>query len=154
MKINEMIFRKVMFYRCPEISETLLNKLITKYHRDINSGVLKPKQIMVYDCVLQDKIMHNHEVSNVKSKQRLTEIILRGIPPISDDQSYSIEIVDDEIHIRIYKNEFINLIQYVVEQLDLPEHHCDVICEEYKLLVQAIEYIKKYKITDVSQEYI
>jgi hypothetical protein len=153
MKINETILLKVMFYKCPETSETQVAKLMTRYHKDVMTGVLVPKHIMIYDCVLNDRLISNREITNIKSKQRLTEIILDGIPPIAEDQSYSIEIIDDEIHIRIYKNETIDMIQYIAEQLGISEHQYECIYKEYNNLIQAIELIKKYKITTPEKTY-
>lgn len=147
MKINETILLKVMSYKCPEVSKTQVGKLIDKYHKDVMTGVLVPKHVMIYDCFLNDKLTSNREIMNIKSKQRLTEIILDGIPPIAEDQSYSIEIIDDEIHIRIYKNEIINMIQYIAEQLGISEHQYECIYSEYNKLIQAIELIKRYQIT-------
>ena len=144
MKIIESILIKVIHEILPDIETKEITDLLRRYHEELKNGTIHPEYTVIDDIILNDLLPSNRQIININSKQRLTEIIMKNIPNLTTNQTYSMELIDNVIHIKIFNTTIISQIDYISKALSLHDHYKCSIGNLYYRVWNSISLLKKY----------
>lgn len=139
----ESIIKKLVHDIFPDLSEESIGKCIDEYHKEIEHGNINPTFREVVDITLNDAL-NNRQITRIESKKRLIDILTKEIPEITENQTYTAEVIDSKIHVKIISRDMPSVLDFISTKFKMHHVQRARVHVAYDELMKMIAQVSKY----------